>query len=252
MHLNVEHDSMGVLERSFELEVAGARVPGLLWSPADATGPRPLVLMGHGGSQHKRVDTLLARARRFVRRLGFAVAAIDAPDHGDRATAEERARRVQGLQDRIAGRRPPDDSARQEGARRADRACPEWTAALDALQTVDVIGTGRPVGYWGVSMGTAIGVPFVAGEPRIRAAVLGLNGAVPGPNSLAEPAKRITIPVEFVLQADDELVALDHGIALYDALASMEKSLHINPGGHLDTPAFEADSWMAFFARHLG
>jgi len=28
--------------------------------------------------------------------------------------------------------------------------------------------------------------------------------------------------------------------------------LHINPGGHLDTPAFEADSWMAFFARHLG
>jgi dienelactone hydrolase len=252
MHLNVEHDSMGVLERSFELEVAGARVPGLLWSPTDATGPRPLVLMGHGGSQHKRVDTLLARARRLVRRLGFTVAAIDAPDHGDRATAEERARRVQGLQDRIAGRRPLDDTARQEGARRADQACPEWTAALDALQTVDVVGTDGPVGYWGVSMGTAIGVPFVAGEPRIRAAVLGLNGAVPGPNSLAEPAKRITIPVEFVLQADDELVTLEHGIALYDALASTEKTLHINPGGHLDTPAFEADSWMAFFARHLG
>jgi dienelactone hydrolase len=252
MHLNVEHDSMGVLERSFELEVAGACVPGLLWSPTDATGPRPLVLMGHGGSQHKRVDTLLARARRLVRRLGFTVAAIDAPDHGDRATAEERARRVQGLQDRIAGRRPLDDTARQEGARRADQACPEWTAALDALQTVDVVGTDGPVGYWGVSMGTAIGVPFVAGEPRIRAAVLGLNGAVPGPNSLAEPAKRITIPVEFVLQADDELVTLEHGIALYDALASTEKTLHINPGGHLDTPAFEADSWMAFFARHLG
>jgi dienelactone hydrolase len=251
MHLNVEHDSMGVLERSFELEVADARVPGLLWSPTDATGPRPLVLMGHGGSQHKRVDTLLARARRFVRRLGFAVAAIDAPDHGDRATADERERRVQALQNSIATRRPLDDATRQAAAKRAARACPEWTVTLDALQTVDVIGAGGPVGYWGVSMGTAIGVPFVAGEPRIRAAVLGLNGAVPGPNNLAEPAKRITIPVEFVLQADDELVALDHGIALYDALASTEKSLHLNPGGHLETPAFEADSWMAFFARHL-
>ena len=242
---------MGVLERSFELEVAGARVPGLLWSPASASDARPLVLMGHGGSQHKRIDTLLSRARRFVRRLGFAVAAIDAPGHGDRATPEERAQRVQGLQDRIAGRQPADDAMRRAGARWAAQAGPEWTATLDALQTVDVVGPDGPVGYWGVSMGTAIGIPFVAGEPRIRAAVLGLNAAVPGPNNLAEAAKRITIPVEFVLQADDELFARDAGIALFDAFASTEKSLHINPGGHLATPAFEADSWQAFFARHL-
>jgi len=97
----------GIAERDFELEVAGERVPVVLWAPADAAGGHPLVLMGHGGSQHKRTETLLARARRFVRRLGFAVAAIDAPGHGDRATPEERERRVEALRSRIEGRRQP-------------------------------------------------------------------------------------------------------------------------------------------------
>jgi dienelactone hydrolase len=250
MHFTAEQESLGVVERAFELEVAGARVPGLLWSPAGASGPRPLVLMGHGGSQHKRVETLLARARRYVRRLGFAVAAIDAPGHGDRVTPEERAQRTQGLQDRIAQRRQADDEMMRVGAQRAALACPEWTATLDALQELDIVGAG-PVGYWGVSMGTTIGIRFVAGEPRIRAAVLGLAGAVPGAHDLSAAADRIRIPVEFVLQLDDELVDRDAGIALYEAIASTEKSLHINPGGHLDTPAFEADSWQEFFVRHL-
>jgi hypothetical protein len=187
MHFTAEHESMGVLERSFELEVAGARVPGLLWSPASASDPRPLVLMGHGGSQHLAGGP--GRSR------------VD----GNAQRAADGRRRRPGRAGRLLGR---VDGHRDRGAVRA-------------------------------------------GEPRIRAAVLGLNGAIPGPNNLAEPAKRITIPVEFVLQADDELVARDAGIALFDAFASAEKSLHINPGGHLATPAFEAESWQAFFTRHL-
>src|SRR5690242_8045856 len=101
-----EEISEGVSERLFELDVNGETVPGALWVPTDATGPRPLVLMGHGGTQHKKVDTLLARARRYVRHLGYAVAAIDAPGHGDRITAEEQAERSAAIQRRIAERRP--------------------------------------------------------------------------------------------------------------------------------------------------
>jgi hypothetical protein len=42
-----EHVDEGVAERLFELEVAGDRVPGVLWVAPDASGGRPLVLMGH-------------------------------------------------------------------------------------------------------------------------------------------------------------------------------------------------------------
>ncbi len=53
-------------------------IPGVLWSPAGATGSRPLVLLGHGGGQHKTAPGLVARARRYVTDCAFAVAAIDA------------------------------------------------------------------------------------------------------------------------------------------------------------------------------
>lgn len=77
--------------------------------------------------------------------------------------------------------------------------------------------------------------------------MLGLGGAV----ASAEAAARITVPVEFLLQWDDERVPRAQGLALFDALASAEKTLHANRGRHGETPAFEVDSTLRFFARHL-
>ena len=74
----------GVRERRFVLGVAGRSVPGLLWTPDTTGGPRPLVLIGHGGANHKRTPYVLSLARRLARREGFAAAAIDGPVHGDR------------------------------------------------------------------------------------------------------------------------------------------------------------------------
>src|SRR5947208_17149603 len=76
--------SRGVCERRFDVRTEDDTVPGLLWTPEDATGMRALVLLGHGGSQHKRAPNILALARRIVRHLGYAAAAIDGPMHGDR------------------------------------------------------------------------------------------------------------------------------------------------------------------------
>jgi pimeloyl-ACP methyl ester carboxylesterase len=90
MRFTSETASNGVSERLFTL----GDIPGVLWSPAAATGSRPLVLLGHGGGQHKQVQGLVARARRYVTACGFAVAAIDAPGHGDRPSTEHRARRA--------------------------------------------------------------------------------------------------------------------------------------------------------------
>ena len=240
-----------MVERLFELEVAGDTVPGVVWTPEGATGPRPLVLMGHGGSQHKKVDTIVARARTYTTRLGYAVAAIDAPSHGERTTPQAAADNVAAIRQRMQERKPLSPALLQAMTERGRTAVPEWIATLDAVQQLDEIGAGGPVGYWGVSMGTLIGVPFVAAEPRITAAVFGLAGLLAGSDTYAAAAASITIPIEFVFQWDDELATRDGGLALFDAFGSTEKTMHINPGGHLGIPPFEAQSWIAFFTRHL-
>jgi dienelactone hydrolase len=227
-------------------------VPGVLWTPAGATGGRPLILMCHGRSQHKKADPLVRRATRYVRRYGWAVAALDAPGHGDRVSTAEATVTAVKLRRRLVERRKLDPATAAAAAKRAAEAVPEWRAALDHLQELPDVGGDHPVGWWGVSMGTRIGVPLVADEPRIVAAVFGLAGLAPGDDTLPDAAARVTVPIEFVLQSDDEIVERDAGLALFDRFGSREKSLHLNPGGHLATPSFEGESWERFFVRHLG
>lgn len=246
MQFTYETTEKGVTERGFELTVDGERVPGILWSPEGAQGARPLLLIGHGGTQHKRIDTILSRARTFVRHHAYAVVAIDAPGHGDRVSPEE-AERMRAA--RRQGRPQMTPERLREMAARNAQAVREWKATLDAVQALDYVGTG-PVGYWGVSMGTAIGVPFIASEPRIRAAVLGLAGS--RSEEFRETARRITIPIMFMCQWDDEVAPRDSCLALFEAFGSQEKSMHVNPGGHLGIPPFEREYWELFFVRHLG
>ncbi len=247
-----EVTEMGVTEHGFELEVAGDRVPGIIWTPEGARGPRPLLLVGHGGTQHKRVDGVLARGRRFARHLGYAVVAIDAPGHGERTTPEQQAAARAAIEARMAARSQEYSPGQlRQTLDRTGKAVPEWKATLDAVQELDDVGQG-PVGYWGVSMGTAIGVPFVASEPRVKAAVFGLAGLRPGAHAFEKAARGIEIPLLFVFQWHDQLVSRDAGIALFDAFASREKTMHINPGGHTGIPAFEREAFESFFVRHLG
>jgi dienelactone hydrolase len=137
----------------------------------------------------------------------------------------------------------------REMAARNAKAVAEWKAALDAVEALDYVGQG-PVGYWGVSMGTAIGVPFLAAEPRVRAAVLGLAGI--HTEEFEKAARSITIPLIFMCQWNDEVAPRDASLALYDAFGSAEKSMHANPGGHLGIPPFEREQWEQFYLRHLG
>ena len=243
----------GVVRRSFELTVAAERVPAVLWTPEGASGPRPLVLMGHGGSQHKKTPGIRTRAAQYARRLGYATLAIDAPGHGDRISREDAEAFARDVGARVTGQAAPGWTPERlrQMAERTAQAVPEWKAALDAVQTLDEIGADGPVGYWGVSMGTAIGVPFVAEEPRITCAVFGLAGLRPDAAAFAAAAAKITIPVEFVFQWEDAVAPREHGVALFDAFGSKEKTMHINPGGHMEIPTFEGASWERFFQRHL-
>lgn len=243
MRFTVETSSDGVSEQLFTF----GEIPGVLWTPEGATGTRPLVLMGHGGGHHKKAPGIVAMARRFVAECGFAVAAVDVPGHGDRPKDAEYDRIATENQARVAAGEQRAALIAGFQALVARQTVPEWQAVLDAVQELEHVGAG-PVGYWGVSLGCGLGVPFVAAEPRVRAAVLGLGGGL----ASAEAAARITVPVEFLVQWDDERAPRAQSLALFDTLASVEKTLHANPGKHGDIPAFELDSTLRFFARHLG
>ena len=54
-----------------------------------------------------------------------------------------------------------------------------------------------------------------------------------------------------MFQWDDAIARRETGLAFFDALGSREKTMHINPGGHMEIPNFEGPSWERFFQRHL-
>lgn len=244
-----ETTSDGVLERDFTV----GEVTGALWSPAPGSdGPAgldraPLVLLGHGGGNHRKHPAMTGRAHLLVKGCGFHVAAVDAPGHGGRPLTEHDKQEIAVMQAAMAAGEPVGPIVVRYNAYLAEQAVPEWRAVLDALQELPEIGTEGPVGYFGLNMGTAIGVPLAAEEPRITAAVFGLHW----PDRLAASAKEITVPVEFMLQWDDEHIPREEGLALFDAFASKEKTLHVNSGRHKELPRFESDSAVRFFARHL-
>lgn len=227
--------SKGVVERGFTVEVDDRVVPGVLWTPEGADGTRPLVLIGHGASVHKRADYVLALGRRFVRHHGFAAAAIDGPGHGDRG----------GIADLLAfgevWMRPTT----------TDDTVADWQATVREVQKLPEVGEG-PAGYWGLSMGTLFGLPLVAAEPAVRAAVLGLAGAVgPSRGRLTADAPRVNVPVLFLQQWDDELFAREDVLALFDALGTTDKRLHVHPGGHAFVPLEAYEASEAFLADRL-
>jgi fermentation-respiration switch protein FrsA (DUF1100 family) len=249
LRFTLETSSDGVLERDFTL----GEVTGVLWSPSagSANAHAPVVLLGHGGGLHKKTPTQVARAHGYVTTHGFTVVAIDAPGHGDRPrTARDDQARVDLRRAMAAGDSPAVAAvSAQYGMTLARQAVPEWQATLDALQRLPEIGTEAPIGYGGgITLGTGIGIPLTATEPRITAAIFG--GGFVVHEGLIEAARRITVPVQYLLPWDDEHVDRQSALGLFDAFASREKTLHANPGDHRNVRWFGIDE--GFLARHLG
>ena len=194
-----------------EREFTLGEIPGILWTPGSASAPAPLILVGHPGGLHMMYPRLVARARHSAAE-GFAAATIELPGSGDRPR-----------------------SAAAEEAR----------AALDALLSLPEIG--GPVGYAGGVI--AIGIRLAVVEPRISAALLFAGSFVP--RTMFEEARQVTIPLQVLLQWDDEGNDRQLALDLFDAFGSKEKTLHANMGGHTGVPQFEGDDGNRFFARHL-
>ena len=189
-----------------EREFTLGEIPGILWTPGSAPAPTPLILVGHPGGLHNMRPRLAGRARRYAP-VGEIVDALVLP--------------------------------------LAEKAVPEWQAAIDALLSLPEID--GPVGYAGGVI--AIGIRLAVVEPRISAAVFFAGSFVPA--TLFEEARQITIPLQVLLQWDDEGNDRQSALDLFDAFGSKEKTLHANLGGHTGVPQFEVDDGARFFARHL-
>ena len=231
----------GVLEREFTL----GEVPGILWTPGSASAPTPLILIGHPGGLPAMRPRLAGRARHSAAGYGFAAATIELPGSGDRprSAAAEQARAD--LRRAMEAGQPVDDIVDALVLPLVETAVPEWQATLDALLALPEID--GPVGYAGGVI--AIGIRLAVVEPRISAAVFFAGSFVPA--SMFEEARQITIPLQVLLQWDDEGNDRQSALDLFDALGSKEKTLHANLGGHTGVPQFEVDDGARFFARHL-
>jgi dienelactone hydrolase len=206
------------------------------------------VLIGHGGSGHKRADRQLLLGRRLAGVSQLAVAAIDGPFHGDRVPAQLDRRQ---FQERMAA----------AGVDKVtDGMVDDWSATLAALSSLDSIDANR-IAYIGFSMGTRFGLPYVAAAgSRLRCAVLGKNGmrqASPMPTAVnmaqrfKQDAPTITVPLLFHVQWDDELFPRDGQFELFDLFGSRDKQLIAFPGPHSTATPAAIDAWCGFLAQKL-
>jgi dienelactone hydrolase len=229
-----------VLEREFIL----GEVPGALWTPASASAPLPLILLGHPGGLATMHSRLLARARRSAAH-GFATATIELPGSGERPKSADAEQARADLRRALATGEPLDEIVDRLILPLVDKAVPEWQATLDALLSLPEIG--GPVGYSGGVIAIGIGLALV--EPRISAAGLFAGSFVPA--ATFDQARQITIPLHVLLQWDDERNDRDAALRLFDAFGSKEKTLQANMGGHTGVPHYAAEDAARFFARHL-
>ncbi|MFI8967022.1 alpha/beta hydrolase [Streptomyces sp. NPDC053493] len=233
----------GVLEREFSL----GEITGFLWTPESTSTPAPLILispppLGLG----KMYPRLAGRARYYVADYGFAVATAELPGSGDRPRlavldqARADLRRAMEVGEPVTGK-----IVDALILPLVEKAVPEWQATLDALLALpEICG---PVGYEGGII--SIGVRLAAVEPRIAAAGLFAGSFVP--TVMFEEAREVTVPLQVLLQWDDEGNDRQAALALFDAFGSKEKTLHANMGGHTGVPEYELDAGARFFARHL-
>lgn len=235
---------MAVEPLTLDVAVDGHAVPALLFVPR-ATGPLPLVLLGHGAHQSK--DDPIARVLASSIAIGVpaAVALMDAPGHG--------ARRLPGSSDeeylRDVSRRMADPGG--DAALVAD-----WNAVAVASRNASPLVTGA-AGYAGFSMGALFGLSIVADLADVRAAVFALGGVRAGAGDdvrdarVRDGARRLGAREILMLNMTrDEHFPIDGALEVLE-LVPGPKRMAVWAGTHAELPPEAMQHVTDFFARTL-
>ena len=232
-------DVDGATVREFTIHAPDRPITGVLWSGPNTKPGSPLVCFGHGASGHRHQRPIPRMAGELALQHGYYALSLDGPVHGRRQVGP-------------GGRAAFWSEWKREST--SEEMVRDWRLAVATIADLAEVQAG-PIGYWGLSMGTIYGAPFVAEEPRIQVAVLGLMGLVSEPANYAPKikaaAEAITCPVFFIWQLEDELFNREECLALFDALASEDKRLHASPGLHPNVPIEELDFSIDFLTSFL-
>lgn len=233
------NDPTGAATWEFHISSEGKRdVTGALWLPPAPAPSETLVCCGHGASGDRYQGPIPELAGRFVA-SGLPVLAMDGPVHGLRQVGP-------------GGREAfwPEFARASSVAEMLD----DWQRALNAVQPLPEVRATR-IAYFGLSMGSLYGIPLVGAREDVVAATLGLIGTgahLEHDAELLSAAARITCPVLFLMQLEDELFPRPGCIAVFDAIASIDKRMHANPGLHPEVPLREIDFAFDFLSSHIG
>ena len=213
-------------------------VTGALWLPKG----RPadiLMIFGHGASDDRYQTPICELAARFIQEANIAVLSMDGPVHGlrqvgpgGRAALGQEFRRPECIDDMVN----------------------DWDIAISAVTERQDLQISK-LAYFGLSMGSIFGIPLIAHRTDFVVATLGLLGSSGAVSFLGdriiEDAAKISIPVLYLMQLEDELFDRDGYLKVFDQLSSKDKRLHANPGLHPDVPQEEVDFSFEFLMKYI-
>ena len=232
-------DDKDALTREFRITREGKRdITGALWLPESMSPGATLVCFGHGASGNRYQAPICYLAARFTFEANLPVLSIDGPVHGLRQVGE-------------GGRTAFFPEFQRQSC--IEDMTDDWTCAVSLVQSLPEVGAGQ-LAYFGLSMGSLFGIPFVASRNDVIVATLGLVGVAsnfPHDEELLDAVSKISCPLLFLMQLEDELFVREGYLKVFDAFASIDKRLHANPGLHPEIPAEEIDFAFDFLTGHI-
>lgn len=229
-------DSNHNITREFRIQRNGVRdITGALWLPPASIARKTLICCGHGASGDRYQAPISQLAERFVN-AGLPVLSLDGPVHGLRKVGD--------------GGRSAFFPEYQRDNSLIDMT-DEWACIVDLIKAEMCIAD---LAYFGLSMGSLFGIPFIASREDVSVAALGLMGVqanFPHGATLLSDAAHIECPLLFLMQLEDELFNRQGCLDVFDAFASKDKRLHANPGLHPEVPVEEIDFTFEFMFAHI-